>query len=265
MTTWVADVRYALRAFARTPGFTAVVLLTVAVGTGANAAVFSFVNALLLRPAAGVTDAARLVAVLTSDFSSGPYGESSYPDFRSMQDERATFASLAAYQSEAAILTVAGSAERVHAGKVTGDFFAVLGMPARVGRTINAQDLVASDAAVPLPGTPGRADKALLSPFGPANPSFYRSIVLSEGRLFALAVRRRADEDVDLAARMKADDRAFPESTLEPDRASHLRRSQAADFDVDAALVSSFVILAWPCGLRRIAACPMPGRVMSSV
>ena len=84
MSTWVADVRYAPRAFARTPGSTAVVLLTVAVGTGANAAVFSFVNALLLRPAAGVTDPARLAAVFTSDFSSGPYRESSYPDFRSI-------------------------------------------------------------------------------------------------------------------------------------------------------------------------------------
>ena len=89
MSGFLFDIRYALRGLGRTPGFTAIVLLTVAVGTGANAAVFSFVDALLLRPAAGVVDPARLVAVFTSDYSAGPYGYSSYPDYRLDEGRRA--------------------------------------------------------------------------------------------------------------------------------------------------------------------------------
>jgi predicted permease len=141
MATWLADVRYALRSFARTPGFTAIVLLTVAVGTGANATVFSFVNALLLRPAPLVADPSHLVSVFTSDFSSGPFGNTSYPDFQSIQDDAATFASVAAHQSAAAIMTVDGAASRVHAGRATGGFFDVVGLSARMGRMIDHDDV----------------------------------------------------------------------------------------------------------------------------
>jgi predicted permease len=140
MSSWIADVRYALRGFGRAPGFTAIVLLTIAIGTGANTAVFSFVSALLLRPAAGVADPARLVAVFTSDFSSGPYGDTSYPDFRSMRDDRATFASLAAYQSAAVILTAGTSVERVHVASVTGGFFDVTGLRVTQGRPLDDRD-----------------------------------------------------------------------------------------------------------------------------
>ncbi len=57
---------------------------------------------------------------------------------------------------------------------------------------------------------------------------------LREGRLFALTVRRGADEDVDLAARVEADDRALPETALEADRAGDLRWPEPADLDVGA-------------------------------
>ena len=120
-------------------------LLTVAVGTGANAAVFSFIDALLLRPAAGVVDPARLVAVFTSDYSAGPYGGSSHPDFRSMKDDAEIFASLAAYETHPAILNVGGAAaERVQALDVTGDFFSVLGLRPAIGRLLNDGDTAAN-------------------------------------------------------------------------------------------------------------------------
>ena len=84
MEKLLQDVRYAIRSFAKAPGFTALALLTIAVGIGVNATVFSFVNALLLRPAPAVRDPRTLVSVFTSDFSSGLFGTSSYPDYLSV-------------------------------------------------------------------------------------------------------------------------------------------------------------------------------------
>jgi putative ABC transport system permease protein len=71
MEKLLQDLRYALRTLARTPGWTAMAVVTLALETGANAAVFSFVDALLFKPASGVRPARPLVAVYTSDFSSG--------------------------------------------------------------------------------------------------------------------------------------------------------------------------------------------------
>ena len=84
--------RYALRMIARSPGITVIALLTIGIATGANATVFGFVSALLLRPAPGVADPGSLVSVYTSDFSSGPYGTSSYPDYESLKADATAFA-----------------------------------------------------------------------------------------------------------------------------------------------------------------------------
>ena len=75
MDKLLQDLRYALRSFSKAPGFTALALLTFAIGIGVNASVFGFVNALLLKPAPAVRDPGSLVSVFTSDFSSGPYGD----------------------------------------------------------------------------------------------------------------------------------------------------------------------------------------------
>ena len=72
MRSVLYDLRYATRNLVRSPGFVGAALLTLAIGTGANATVFSFVNALLLRPVPGVADPSSLVSIYTSDFSSGP-------------------------------------------------------------------------------------------------------------------------------------------------------------------------------------------------
>ena len=70
MSTLFQDLRYALRSLLRSPGFTAVAVLSVGLGIGANATIFSFLNAIFLRPLP-VQDPDRVVAVFTSDFS-GP-------------------------------------------------------------------------------------------------------------------------------------------------------------------------------------------------
>ena len=81
------DLRHAVRSYLKTPAFTLVAVLTLALGTGVNATVFTFVSALLFRPAP-VPEPDSLVSVFTSDFSSGPYGDTSYPDYRSLQSGR---------------------------------------------------------------------------------------------------------------------------------------------------------------------------------
>jgi len=139
--TILQDVRYAVRALAKAPAFTAVALVTLATAIGANATVFSFVNALLLSPPAGVRDPGSLIAIYTSDFSSGPYGASSLPDYESIRTDTTAFAELAALREEAATLGRFGdAAERVRTVAVSGEFLAIVGVRPLAGRLIARPD-----------------------------------------------------------------------------------------------------------------------------
>jgi predicted permease len=141
MDTLIQDVRYALRAFAKAPGFTSVALVTIATAIGANTTVFSFVNALLLKPPAGVRSPSTLVSVYTSDFSSGPYGDSSYPDFESIQSGAAAFAHLAASSDQPpSLVRVRDVTERVRTVSVTTNYFDVLGIQPVSGRLFGPSD-----------------------------------------------------------------------------------------------------------------------------
>ena len=141
METLIHDLRYAIRALGKAPGFTFVGLLTMAIAIGANATVFSFVNALLLEPPAAVTAPSTLVSVYTSDFSSGRFGATSYPDFETVRDGAAAFSGVAASREQAAtLLRVGESTERVRTLAVTGAYFDVLGVRALHGRAIGHTD-----------------------------------------------------------------------------------------------------------------------------
>ena len=142
MDRLIRDVRYGLRSFARSPGLTFVLLLTLAVGTGANATVFSFVDALLFRPAEGVNNPSRLIEIFTSDFSSTPYGESSYPDYLSMQSALTSFERVAAEQNDGVTaIKIGEEAERASVSRVTGEFFATLGLRPALGRLLGPEDV----------------------------------------------------------------------------------------------------------------------------
>jgi predicted permease len=151
MDRLLQDLRYALRTLARTPAWTVMAALTLALGTGANAAVFSFVDALLFKPAPGLHPARPLVSVFSSDFSSGPYGDTSYEDFVSMGSETQAFAALAALDdSIVAPLRVGDDVQRVRVARVTATYFEVLGIRMSNGRGITAADIdaTATPAAV---------------------------------------------------------------------------------------------------------------------
>lgn len=148
MESLVQDVQYAFRGFMRTPGFTAIACLTLAIGTGANATVFSFVDALLFRPARGVEDPSRLVAIYTSDFSSGPYGATSYPDYLSIKQEVPAFTGIAAVRQTAGFALIDRRVERLRAAAVAPAYFDVIGLRAAHGRTFNADDAAGDAPAV---------------------------------------------------------------------------------------------------------------------
>jgi putative ABC transport system permease protein len=146
------DLRFAIRVLLKSPGVTGIALLTIGIATGANATVFGFVSALLLRPAPGVSDPRSLVSVYTSDYSSGPYGDSSYPDYLSIQADATTLTQVSAERSSAAGNVMVGdTAQRVAVSEVTGEYFAMLGVRPVLGRLLVADDVrAAAPAAVVL-------------------------------------------------------------------------------------------------------------------
>src|SRR5688572_9870559 len=120
MQTFLQDIRYGLRMIVKARAFTVIALLALALGICANTTIFSFINGLVLRPLTGVKDPDRLVAVYTSDYSSGLYGESSYPDFVDFRSQADAFEDLAAH--EAALLNLSSEgdgAERLRGHYVT--------------------------------------------------------------------------------------------------------------------------------------------------
>src|SRR4029077_18291274 len=131
METFIQDLRYGVRSFIRQPGFTAVAVLTLALGIGANTVIFSLVNALLLRPLPGVEDPDRILAVYTSDYSSGIYSTSSFPDYLDFRDKNDVFTGLAAFaDSQPMNLGLGGEPERVRGVIATGNYFSLLGIKA---------------------------------------------------------------------------------------------------------------------------------------
>lgn len=134
------DVRYGLGAMRRNPGFTLAAVLTLALGIGINTTIFSFVNALLLRPLP-LPDSNRLLSIYTSDYSGPLYGSSSYPDFLDFRDHSRVFSGVTAYSIEPMSLSGSGvSAQRVMGNSVTRNYFSVLGVKTIRGRTFLPDD-----------------------------------------------------------------------------------------------------------------------------
>ena len=147
-----ADVRYAFRTLRRNPGFAIVVLLTLALGIGANAAIFSVVNGVLLRPLP-YRDADRLMVIRGDLKRPGlndiPASAGEYVDYR---DRSHAFEQVAAYDTVGFNLTGGGEPERVDGAIVSTTLFSLLGASAQVGRTLVADE-----------DQPGRDDVVVLS------------------------------------------------------------------------------------------------------
>ena len=168
------DVRHALRGFARNPGFTALAIVTAAVGIGANAAMFSVVNGVVLRPLP-YHEPHRLV-YLWETWSDGGTGPLSYPNVVDWREQNRVFEHLVAYEQTSANLQDADAPLRVRSVNAEADLFVMLGVEPLMGRTF-------------LPGEdqPGQPAVVVLSEalwerrFG-ANPSLLGRTVLLNGQ-----------------------------------------------------------------------------------
>jgi predicted permease len=134
MTGWLQDARHALRQFTKTPGLSAVLLITIALGVGANTALFSVVNGVLLNPLP-YPHPEQLVALRESK-ANFEFGTIPYLNFRDWQKGNRTFSSMAVWRSYAFSLTGAGEAEQVWGEFVSSDFFSMLGVKPRLGRNL---------------------------------------------------------------------------------------------------------------------------------
>ena len=136
MAAVIQDLKYALRMLRKQPGFTLVVILTLALGIGANTAIFSMVNSFLLRPLP-VKEGNRLV-VLAFQQNNGPVqAQFSVPEYRDLQEQSGeAFDGVFGYQFGLDGLSVNGKAERILTNYVTGNFFSELGIKPALGRFI---------------------------------------------------------------------------------------------------------------------------------
>jgi len=134
MRTLWQDLRQGLRAMAKNPGFTLVAMLTLAVGIGANTAIFSIVNSVLLR-ALPYPDPGRLVTLLDLNDRTGDNQYAlCYPDFEDLRAQSRTLDSAAVYNDDTATLTGIGEPLHLHNGVVSAALFQVLGVSPQLGR-----------------------------------------------------------------------------------------------------------------------------------
>jgi putative ABC transport system permease protein len=141
METLLKDIRYGIRSLLKHPGFTAVAVLTLALGIGANSAMFSTVNAVLLRPLS-YPESDRIVVLEGVNPPQGiTQSNLSIPDFADWQKQNSVFEHLAGFFAGGMLVTSNDETERVRTAGVTDEFFPLFRTAAIKGRTLQAEDV----------------------------------------------------------------------------------------------------------------------------
>src|ERR1700751_4838779 len=138
MSTFFQDLRYALRQLRKSPGFTAVAVATLALGIGANTAIFSVVEGVVLAPPP-YFEPDRLVMVWENN-PRFPRVWDSYPNFQDWQRSARSFQQMAAFREQAVDLTFPGAPAHVRAGQISSGFFVTLGTELALGREFTAHE-----------------------------------------------------------------------------------------------------------------------------
>ena len=140
MDSFLSDVRYAIRNLVKRPGFTAIAILTLAVGIGANSTIFSAINALLLKPLP-FPELDRVVAIWDEDAAHGyEHNEVAFANYADWRDQNQSFEKLALYRWWSANLTGIDPPERIQGMLVMASFFDVTGTRPLMGRTFYEQE-----------------------------------------------------------------------------------------------------------------------------
>jgi predicted permease len=140
--TLLNDLRYGAKMLWKSKGVTVVAVLSLAIGIGANSAIFSLANSLLLRPRP-VSHPEQLVEIYVSEGEQQPYSSTSYPSYLDLRDHNDVLSGLAAYSIQQFNFGAANQVEQVWGEAVSGNYFDVLGIAAQRGRTFSPdEDLV---------------------------------------------------------------------------------------------------------------------------
>jgi predicted permease len=137
----MTDFKYAVRMLFKTPAFTLIAITTLALGIGANSAIFSVIDTVLLRPLA-FPKAERLVMIYSNNLKSEPGGRytSSFPNFHDYRAQGRSFSGMAAYTGAGAVLSGTGEAKELSGVATDGDFFEVMGVKPMFGRGYTAEE-----------------------------------------------------------------------------------------------------------------------------
>jgi predicted permease len=142
METLLQDLRFAMRLLRKSPGFTIVAILTLALGIGANTTIFTVVNAVILRPLP-VKDPERLVAIMGTDTRNNTAQQQflpiSFMNFKDLREKNDVLTDAAAFTGTGVSLSGAGNPEQLNAAVVTGNYFDVLGVRAALGNTFDRE------------------------------------------------------------------------------------------------------------------------------
>ena len=138
LTSLPQDLRYGVRVLAKSPGFSLIAILTLALGIGANTAIFSVVNGVLLNPLP-FHNPDQLVSMF-QEIPNFKNGSISYPNFLDWQRMNTTFAGMAAYRSTGFNLSGIGEPERLHGEMISAGFFEILGVNPIIGRTFTPDE-----------------------------------------------------------------------------------------------------------------------------
>jgi predicted permease len=139
LETLMRDATFSVRMLKKSPGFTAVAVLTLALGVGANTAVFSLINGLLLRPL-GVPHAEQLAVLRMEAGGPEPDYEFCAPFFRSLESRHEVFSDVFAYNDDTLQVKGASGNENIHGVLVSGQYFSALETPPLLGRYLTPED-----------------------------------------------------------------------------------------------------------------------------
>jgi predicted permease len=134
MSTLLQDFKYGLRMLLKNPGFTAVAVLTLALGIAANSTIFSWINSTLLNPIPGLGRTSDLVTVMRGELSEHPTPPFSYLDYVDVRDNTRSLSGLLAYHDDFMSLTGTDKPQRIYGALATANYFDVLGVRPILGR-----------------------------------------------------------------------------------------------------------------------------------